>query len=632
MMCRVTADRRAHRDPDDLLRPDAWGIHKHWINAHDQLVEVSDEAVQRLREAMGEPPDDLHLRTPLVTRPGRDAGLGRVEVDCEDGVRRTIDGVVPADFPLGYHDAVTDDGPRRLIVSPGRCWLPQGWRAWGWTVQLYAARSRDSAGIGDLEDLRTIRTWAEELGAGFLLINPLHAVAPTFPQEPSPYLPATRRFRNPIYLRVPGLEHANRLGDELDRDAVWRAKLDALEAEFAARGDEPDFDRWRAQAGKALEDFATWCMLAELHGPDWRIWPADLRIPGGPGVRRSVGQHADRVDFHAWLQWRLEQQFHAAAGGLTVLQDLPIGVDGGGADAWAWQDEIVNGATVGAPPDIFNAQGQSWGSPPFAPWRLRAANYVPFIESIRATMAGGGGIRIDHVMGLFRLWCIPEGGTPADGAYVRYPSADLLEIVALESHRARSVVVGEDLGTVEPGVREALAERAMLSYRLLWFEEDEPASWPRLAMSAITTHDLPTVAGLVTGDDLEDQVRHVPTPRPALERDRAELLSRLPETLPGQPEQPDRADQSDRTAGGAADPDALPHVIEAAYRRLAESPCVLVSATLEDAVGQRLRPNMPGTPDRPNWSIPLPVLVDDLPNLPTAQALAATLDAAVHHR
>jgi 4-alpha-glucanotransferase len=263
---------------------------------------------------------------------------------------------------------------------------------------------------------------------------------------------------------------------------------------------------------------------------------------------------------------------------------------------------------VGAPPDIFNAQGQSWGSPPLAPWRLRAADYVPFVESIRATMAGGGGIRIDHVMGLFRLWWIPQGCTPDRGAYVRYPADDLLDIVALESSRAQSLVVGEDLGTVEPGVREALADHAMLSYRLLWFEQDAPARWPPLSMGAVTTHDLPTVAGLWTGADLEDQVAHVATPREALERDRAELLAQLP--------QEDAAD--------------VGSVIAAAHRRLGEAPCVLLSATLEDAVGQEPRPNMPGTTDRANWSLPLPVAVDDLPDHPGARAVTSTLHAAVH--
>jgi len=610
--------------PDDsaaLLAPDAWGIHQHWIDARDEVAEVSARSVEALRTAMGTPDRDLEARAPVVTRRGRDLGLGRVDVDCEDGVRRTVDGVVPDDFPFGYHDLLTSAGSRRIIVSPGRCWLPEGWRAWGLTVQVYAARSRRSSGMGDLADLRTIREWSQRRGAGFVLINPLHAVAPTFPQEASPYLPATRRFRNPIYLRVEGLSQdpvEAEAGREIDRDAVWLAKRTALEAQFTSPPPSTDFDDWRAEQGESLEQFSTWCVLAELHGPDWRAWPEELRTPESAAVREVAAAHSDRVRFHAWLQWLLEQQFLDAAGDLKIIQDLPIGVDGGGADAWDWQDTLVNNVTVGAPPDIFNAQGQSWGSPPLAPWRLRAANYVPFVESIRATMAGGGGIRIDHVMGLFRLWWIPEGASAADGAYVRYPAEDLLDIVALESHRAQSLVVGEDLGTVEPGVRESLRDHAVLSYRLLWFEKEKPVRWPELAMAAITTHDLPTVAGLWSGSDLEDQIAHVPTPRTALERDRAQLLDRLPHgggNVTG-------AKRAKAAAGVAV-------VVEAAHRLLAESPCVLVSATLEDAVGQQRRPNMPGTTTRPNWSIPLPVLVDDLPDHPLVDTVASVLDDAV---
>ena len=604
--------------PDDRMLPDAWGIHASWMDARDEVVTVAAETVEQLRAAMGAPPDDLEDRAPIVARRGTDLGLGRVEVACEDGIRRTFEGLVPDDFPFGYHDIDSGERTRRLIVSPGRCWLPEDWRAWGWTVQLYAARSRSGAGIGDLADLAAIRKWAEGLGAGFLLVNPLHAVAPTLPQEASPYLPATRRFRNPIYLRVEGLDGiwgGDQIDDPealIDRDQVWQVKLAALEKTYAAGGIPDTFDSWRRDQGPGLESFATWCVLAERHGPDWRDWPEGVRRPDSDGVRRLSDDpgHTDRVRFHAWLQWLLEQQFREASGDLAVLQDLPIGVDGGGADAWAWQDTLVDGATVGAPPDIFNAQGQTWGSPPFAPWRLRVANYEPFVAAIRATMAGGGGIRIDHVMGLFRLWWIPKDGSPADGAYVRYPADDLLDIVALESHRARSVVVGEDLGTVEPGVRESLAEHAVLSYRLMWFEPDAPSSWPALAMGAITTHDLPTITGLWTGSDLEDQVAHVPTPRPALERDRAVLLAQLP-------------------TPAESDGDGAAGVVVAAHRRLGEAPCVLLSATLEDAVGQPLRPNMPGTSGRPNWSIPLPVDVDDLPGHPLATRLAQVLDAAV---
>ena len=481
---RTRHDERVSATPDDRLLPDAWGIHAHWVDARGALVPVANQTVEQLRTAMGTPPDDLEDWTPIVTRRGVDLGLGTLEVACEDGVRRTIDGPIPDDFPYGYHDIDAGPRPRRLIVSPGRCWLPDGWRAWGWTVQLYAARSRSGAGIGDLADLAAIRKWAEGLGAGFLLVNPLHAVAPTLPQEASPYLPATRRFRNPIYLRVDGVEvdaGQQEPGALIDRDAVWQAKLAALEQTYETGEIAVAFEDWRREQGPGLESFATWCALAERHGADWRDWPEELRRPESDGVRRLNGDsgHNDRVRFHAWLQWLLDQQFRDAAGDLTVLQDLPIGVDGGGADAWAWQDTLVDAATVGAPPDIFNAQGQSWGSPPLAPWRLRAANYEPFVAAIRATMAGGGGLRIDHVMGLFRLWWIPKDRSPADGAYVRYPADDLLDIVALESHRNRSVVVGEDLGTVEPGVRESLAEHALLSYRLLWFEPEEPACWPR---------------------------------------------------------------------------------------------------------------------------------------------------------
>ena len=270
---------------------------------------------------------------------------------------------------------------------------------------------------------------------------------------------------------------------------------------------------------------------------------------------------------------------------MTVIQDLPIGVAGGGADAWAWQDVLAEGVSVGAPPDAFNSQGQDWGSPPLIPWRLRDADYEPFIQSIRATIAGAGGLRIDHVMGLFRLWWVPAGGSAAEGAYVRYPAEDLLDIVALESHRAQALVVGEDLGTVEDGVREAMAEHGILSYRLLWFEDDDPAEWPAEAMAAITTHDLPTVAGLWTGADVEEQREHGTGTDEELERGRTSLLGHLPELPDGAP---------------------VEEAVERAHRRLAEAPSLLLSATLDDAVGEHRRPNMPGTTDRPNWSLPLP--------------------------
>jgi 4-alpha-glucanotransferase len=289
---------------------------------------------------------------------------------------------------------------------------------------------------------------------------------------------------------------------------------------------------------------------------------------------------------------------------MTVIQDLPIGVAGGGADAWTWQDVLAEGVSVGAPPDAFNSQGQDWGSPPLVPWRLRDADYEPFVQSIRATIAGAGGLRVDHVMGLFRLWWVPSDGSAADGAYVRYPAEDLLNIVALESHRAEALVVGEDLGTVEDGVREAMEEHGVLSYRLLWFEDDDPAEWPAPSMAAITTHDLPTVAGLWTGEDLVEQREQGTGTEEELERGRTSLLGHLPGL------------DEDATAEQA---------VERAHQLLARAPSTLLSATLDDAVGEVRRPNMPGAADRPNWSLPLPVVVEDLPAHPLLQKVARTL-------
>jgi 4-alpha-glucanotransferase len=596
---------------------DEWGIDATWLDALDEEHEVAEATIERLREVIGTPPPDLEERAPIVARPGDVLEVDEAEVVCEDGEVRHIDGELPADFPLGYHWLHAPDGHRRrLIVSPGRCWLPEGHRAWGWAVQLYATRSRASWGIGDLADLRAVRRMAEDQGAGFLLINPLHAVAPTAGQEASPYLPATRRFRNPIYLRVgevPGADGADLEDDAgrnlndgalIDRDAIWARKREVLMRIFFAHGGGEAFTRWREEQGQTLQDWAAWAAIAEEHGGDWHTWPEELRDPRSPELAGYVEQHGAVVAFHAWLQWALELQFTAATDGMTVIQDLPIGVAGGGADAWTWQGVLADGVSVGAPPDAFNSQGQDWGSPPLVPWRLRDADYEPFVQSIRATIAGAGGLRIDHVMGLFRLWWVPSDGSAADGAYVRYPADDLLNIVALESHRAQAVVVGEDLGTVEDGVREAMAEHNVLSYRLLWFEDDDPSEWPATSMAAITTHDLPTVAGLWTGEDLVEQREHGTGTEEELQRGRASLLEHLPGLKEGAPGE---------------------EAVERAHQLLAQAPATLLSATLDDALGEVRRPNMPGTTERPNWSLPLPVPVEDLPAHPLLQKVARTL-------
>jgi 4-alpha-glucanotransferase len=555
-----------------------------------------------------------------VARPGQPVpASGRLLL--EDGGMLEVHGVLPEDCPLGYHTLTGPAGERRrLIVGPGRCYLPDE-RAWGWTVQLYAVRSGLSWGIGDLGDLRALTQWAAEQGAGFVLVNPLHAVAPTFPQQASPYFPTSRAFRNPIYLRVEDVPGADRVdlrdfqqagraasaGSLLDRDTVWRIKRSALHRVFSQARPDGSFAAWRADQGDALQRFATWCALAEQHGPNWRDWPAELHSPTGAAVLRFATEAAAAITFHAWLQWLLNRQLADLTPGVAVIQDLPIGVDPNGADAWAWQEVMADGVSIGAPPDPFNLSGQDWGLHPFVPWRLRQAGYQPFIEAIRATLARHGGLRIDHVMGLLRLWWIPAGSPPTEGGYVHYPVHDLLEIVALESNRFQAVVVGEDLGTVAPGLREEMAARNILSYRLLWFEEEPPADWPVTALAAVTTHDLPTVAGLWTGTDLSDQrAGGLDADAASTEqlRDHLAEVTAVPATASAR------------------------EVVAAAYQALAQAPCRLLAATLEDAVGVELRPNLPGTTRSQNWSLPLPLPLEDLLIAADPAALARTLDQA----
>lgn len=622
----------------DEIQPDwtdDWGIDHRYVDAFDTEQDVAPEVIAKLREIVGTPPPDLADTAPVVTRRGADisatVGSAPLSVRCEDGTDSTFSGAIPDDFPYGYHRLA--DG-RSLIVSPGRCWLPDA-QAWGWTVQLYAVRSAESWGFGDLGDLARLRDWAARQGAGFLLVNPLHAVAPGHPQEDSPYLPASRRFRNPLYLRIADVSGADSLTTEsaeqagrvlsdlaeIDRDAVWDAKRTALQAIFetTAAGNDADFRSWRQAQGTSLEQFATWCSLAERHGHDFREWPGDLQRPDSPAVTAHAEAAATNVSFHAWLQWLVEFQLIAATESMTVLQDLPIGVHGGGADAWAWQDTLAGPVRIGAPPDLLNRQGQNWGSPPLIPWRLRAAEYEPFIDSIRSTMAATGGLRIDHVMGLFRLWWLLADDGPTEGAYVRYPSADLLNIVALESHRAQALVVGEDLGTVEPGVRETLAEHAILSYKLLIFEPDAPSTWAPTTMAAITTHDLPTVAGLYSGDDLTEQLGYLEadpafTGSAELRAGASQLLQQIrgADAEPGEPQSADTAAR-----------------IVAAHARLGQAPSLLLSATLEDAVAAQRRPNMPGIDARPNWRLPMPVRLEELIGSGPAERIAEVLNAAV---
>jgi 4-alpha-glucanotransferase len=534
---------------------------------------------------------------------------------------------VPGDLPLGYHTLHARSGDREasasLIVTPQWVGVPDG-RGWGLAVQLYSVHSRQSWGIGDLADLADLSVWsAAEHGADFVLVNPLHAAAPVAPMEPSPYLPASRRFANPIYLRVEQvLEYAYaavrpprpHIGvTRIDRDRVWAAKRSALQAVHAMprpAGREIAYRAFLRREGRGLSDYATWCAIAETHGSDWRYWPDELRDPRSPAVAAFATEHADLVDFYSWLQWELDEQLAAvqcaarrAGMAIGVIHDLAVGVAPGGCDAWCQQDVFAADITVGAPPDAYNQAGQEWRQRPWRPDRLAELAYAPFRDVVSTVLRHAGGVRVDHIIGLFRLWWIPSGHPPTAGTYVRYDHQALVGILALEAHRAGALVIGEDLGTVEPSARTYLRERGILGTSVLWFEHDwdgdgaplRPDRWREYCLASVTTHDLPPTAGYLAGDHI--RLRHS-----------LGLLTRsLDDEL--------AADAADRDAWLAAlrregllgdDQASVEEIVTALHRYILRTPSRLLSLALTDAVGDRRTQNQPGTVDEyPNWRVPL---------------------------
>jgi 4-alpha-glucanotransferase len=594
---------------------DAWSITSGYLDIEGRWHPTAPETQDALRRAMRADGDHPPTPPPMwFVRPGEAHRLlGLCALALEDGSDLGVVAQLPPDLPIGYHRLTpTDGGPvTELVVTPGRMRLPA--RGWGVAVQLYAARSRSSWGIGDLEDLRALSHWAAGQGAALCLLNPLHAATPTVPQQPSPYFASSRLWRNVLYLRVPMVPGAERLGpaittldragralddgDRIDRDAVLRLKLDALDRIYTVAPPGEDFERWRRDQGPSLEHFARFCALAEQHGPSFRRWPLELRHPDSPAVTTAADALAGRVRFHAWCQWLLDRQLaRAATAGPTLVTDLAIGFDADGADAWRFQDLLADGVRVGAPPDAFASDGQDWGLPPFIPWSLRAARYQPLRELFRAVLTHAGGVRIDHVMGLFRQFWIPPGARAADGAYVGFPADDLLDLLALEAARAGAFVIGEDLGTVEDRVRAELAGRCVLGTHVTWFADGGPASAPTETVAAVTTHDLPTVAGVWTGAD-------------------AAWLGSHEDSSAAQATRAIRARFAERT--GLGETASVADAVVAAHRELGASPARMVTAGVDDLVGQARRPNRPGTVDEwPNWRIPLPVLLDDLPEMP----------------
>ncbi|HEY6279683.1 MAG TPA: 4-alpha-glucanotransferase [Streptosporangiaceae bacterium] len=536
-------------------------------------------------------------------------------------------------------------------APPGRCW--------GFTVQLYSLRSRCCWGHGDLHDLADLASWSgRELGADFVLINPLHAAEPVPPVSPSPYLPMSRRFTSPLYLRIEDIpeyarlpaEQRQRIGELaaplraasargalIDRDAVWRAKLTALELIYACplpAERRTGFEKFLVAGGEPLTAWAAWCALAESHGPDWRTWP--------PAVRSSPARWPDdggrfrgRARFHAWLQWLADAQRAAAqaaarAAGMRigVVADLAVGAHPGGADAWANAGVLVPAVSVGAPPDEFNQRGQDWGQPPWHPGRLAAAGYQPLAGLIRAAFRHSGGLRADHALGLFRLWWVPAGMTPDQGTYVRYPHEAMTGVLAGEAARAGALAIGEDLGTVEDWVRGYLAARGVLGTSMLWFERGRdgrprpPGRWRRCCLATVGTHDIPPVAAFATGEQVTLRAR-LGLLTHDLDAERAAAATALDAWRAA------LAGQGLIAPGEPLDPARL---TVALYAYLARTPALLIGVSLADAVGERRPQNMPGTiTEYPNWQIPLadgdgrPVLLEDLAAPPGVRAVAAAV-------
>lgn len=598
----------------------AWGVPASYRDAFERRRTVSPRSRRAALRAMGvEPGTPPPVAAPVHLVPAGSAPRLSGELRLEDGTLVGTVDALPADLPIGYHHL--DDA--LLLVAPPRCHLPRGLRAWGWIAQLYAARSAGSWGHGDLADLRQLGAMAREQGAGFVAASPAWAPNPgVATPEASPYFPSTRRFLSPLYLRLEEVPDADAAGMELvrlaaagralngspriDRAAVAELKLRAADLVWRATGSRSVPEPFRAALGPSLRRWATFAALSEALGPDWRTWAEAYRDPDAPAVGRFATASAERIAFHEWVQWQLDRQRAAAGAAIPIVNDLPVAGDPAGFDAWEWQALLADGATLGVPADRFNPIGQDWGLPPFVPHRLRAAGYRPFIETVRAGLRHAGGLRLDHVLGLFRQWWVPAGIGAAAGAYVRFPTDELLAVLAIESHRARALIVGEDLGTVPRGVRPRLARANVLSTRLMYFERRSPAAWPRKALGAITTHDLPTLAGLWDGSDLVDLARS---------------------GLPVDPDAPERLRARVVEASGGVPGDDVATAVLRAHRALASAPSALVGATLEDALLVAERPNVPGTvpPMRINWSTALPRPLEELPRDPFVARLAEAL-------
>ena len=585
---------------------------------------------------------------------------------------------LPDDIPAGYHTLRVNAGPlhgeARLICAPARVPLPPAVaekQRWGWMAQMYSIRSAESWGVGDYGDLKLLLTdAAEKSHADFMLINPIHATAPVEPLEPSPYLPESRRFMNVTYIRPQDIEEyagldkaalaeverlhaevapANDNADELDINSAWWHKRQALQLVFKVpRSAERQaaFEAFKEAAGPDLRAFAAWSVAFQMWGAPWEgTWFAETNRDS-PEVAELMRDHADMVEFECWLQWIADEQVTAAQTAaresgmaLGLMQDMAVGVHSLGADVW-WNPErfAVGSVTVGCPPDFYNQQGQDWGQPPFNPNYLAKTGYGVYREMVHNMFSHAGAVRIDHVLGLFRLWWIPQGEGARGGAYVTYDYEAMIAILTIEASRVNGLVVGEDLGTVPDYVRTVLAEHGLLGCTVEWFARvddspnagdpyADPADYHEYALASVTTHDLPPTAGYLQFEHvkLREELNLLTGPveefQASATAERQAMLDRLVESELITPEIAADVD------------DHIQEIVEAMHKMLLRSPSVLLQAALVDGVGETRSQNQPGTSSEYcNWRVPLAgpdhkvVHTDEVFDLPRVKSLSAIMN------
>ena len=601
------------------------------------------EETPRLKTATVAQPITLCLRDEDVPACARLVQEDGKAIDLE--VSRTASGIrLPGIAAAGYHALEIGSVRLTLAVAPARCLtvedIARGERVWGLAAQTYGLRSVGDCGIGDMAGAEALAKAAARLNADALALSPAHALFAADPGHFSPYSPSSRLFYNPL-LADPSplfgkervwlardaagfgtMEGALERAKLIDWPAAGRAKMSVFRRLFEnfASTDlvaEPktalaqDFEKFRAARGVSLQQHALFETLhavrlqADPAAWDWRKWAAEWREPASNAVRGFAEQHQQEILFHCFLQWIAGHSIAAAQDAtrragmrIGLIADLAVGMNGAGSEAWSKQTDILGGVEIGAPADLFNPNGQNWGLTTFSPRALRSDGFAAFLATMRAPMAHAGGVRIDHAMGLMRLWVTPHGAKASEGAYLAFPLDDLLRLTALESQRHRAIVIGEDLGTVPAGFGAMLAATGIYGMRVLWFERDKegfatPGRWPRDAAAMTTTHDLPTVAGWWRGSDLETRANlnllaDKAAEQSARSRDR-ELLW--------------KAFQSARAADGDLPPaDQAARVVDAAVRYIAETPSQLTLLPLEDALALQEQPNLPATIDEhPNW-------------------------------